>query len=100
MIDVPAQDLAIIQTILKKHAPGCEVRVFGSRISGTAKPWSDLDLALVGKGKLPLQTIGDLRENFQESDLPFRVDMLDWHAISPEFRAVIEKHFEILPNAL
>jgi DNA-directed RNA polymerase beta subunit len=32
-----------------------------------------------------------LKEAFQESDLAFRVDVLDWHALSPEFRGVIER---------
>jgi len=99
MIDVPPQALTIIRSILKKHAPGCEVRAFGSRAAGTSRPWSDLDLALVGPGKFLPQTLADLKEDFQESDLPFRVDVLDWHALSPEFRTVIEKHYVILQSA-
>ena len=35
--------------------------------------------------------IAELKEAFQESELPFRVDLLDWNAISDEFRIVIEK---------
>ena len=37
-----------------------------------------------------------LKEAFQESDLPIRVDLVDWHRISPEFRTVIEGAFEVL----
>jgi predicted nucleotidyltransferase len=29
--------------------PDAEIIVFGSRIHGTAKPWSDLDLAIKAK---------------------------------------------------
>jgi len=30
------------------------------------------------------------------SDLPFRVDILDWNAISPEFKKVIEQGYEVI----
>ena len=67
------------------------MRVFGSRINGTAKPYSDLDLAVVGQKALDWRILAKLKEAFQESELPFRVDLLDWNAISDEFRNVIEK---------
>ena len=96
MIDVSPHQLEIIKKILLKHVPECEVRVFGSRATWTAKDYSDLDLAIVGKEKLPGKTISALKDDFEESDLPFRVDVLDWHAISSEFRQVINKGYEVL----
>jgi len=44
---------------------------------------------LLGDEPLSLAQIAELREAFQESALPFKVDVLDWHAGSPTFRAVI-----------
>jgi len=96
MINILPEHLEIIHNILYRHVPRCEVRVFGSRITDTAKKYSDLDLALVGKEKLSDDIIYSLKEDFQESDLPFRVEVLDWHTISKEFRCVIEKKYEIL----
>ena len=96
MIDLPKDQLETVSRIIAEHVPGCEVRVFGSRVKGSAKPWSDLDVALVGAGKLDLLTVAGVREALEESDLPVRVDILDWHSISPEFRAVIEEGFEVL----
>ena len=58
---------------------------------GTAKPYSDLDLALKGEDRLPLALIADLVDAFSESDLPFRVDVLDWRSVAPNFRASIER---------
>ena len=95
MIELKPAHLKILKAILQKHLAGVEVRVFGSRVTGTAKEWSDLDLALVSEKKLPLTTIENLRTDFAESDLPFRVDILDWHDISPEFKALIEAKYEI-----
>ena len=99
MIDVSPAHLQTIKAILKRHAPACEVRVFGSRYKWTGKDYSDLDLAIVGKSKRTLKEISVLREAFQESDLPFRVDVLDWHAISPEFQKVIEQGYEVIQTA-
>lgn len=97
MINISAPHLEMVKKILKKHVPDCEVRVFGSRLNENVKSYADLDLAIVGKEKLSTDKIYSLKEDFQESDLPFRVDVLDWNSISPEFKAVIEKKYEILP---
>jgi len=77
MIDVPAHHLKTIKGILAEYAGDCEVRAFGSRGNGTAKEYSDLDLAIVGKGKIERRVKMLLREAFEESDLPFRVDVID-----------------------
>ena len=99
MIDVSSRQLEIIQKILRKHAPDCEVRAFGSRAGRVAKDYSDLDLVVVGQKKLPGQIIHALKEDFAESDLPFRVDVLDWNAISKEFQKIIEKKYEVIQKA-
>lgn len=96
MIDVLPHYLEIVLKILQKHVPECEVRAFGSRITRTVKPYSDLDLAVVGKEKLANKTLYALKDDFEESDLPFRVDVLDWCSISKEFREVIEKNFLVI----
>lgn len=96
MIDLPPAQLERVKRILSEHVPRCEVRVFGSRIKRTAKAWSDLDLAVVGEERLEPQVLFQLKEAFEESDLPIRVDVLDWHSISPEFRAVVETEYEVL----
>ncbi len=96
MIDVSPVHLEIILDILKIHVPTCQVRAFGSRYSGTARDYSDLDLAVVGRCKLTLLQLGNLREAFAESTLPYRVDVLDWLAISPEFQQVIEAGYEVI----
>ena len=96
MIDITPRDLETVQRLLAAHFPQVEARVFGSRYHWTAKDYSDLDLALVGEQKLDRPTLHRLRESLAESDLPFRVDVLDWHAISPEFQQVIEAGYEVI----
>lgn len=89
MIDVGAKDLAIIRNILRKNVPFAEVRAFGSRVTGTTKKHSDLDLAVVAEKQLPSAVLSLLKVDFEESDLPFRVDVLDWQVISKKFQALL-----------
>ncbi|MDD2309355.1 MAG: nucleotidyltransferase domain-containing protein [Desulfuromonadaceae bacterium] len=77
--------------ILANHIPGREVRIFGSRANGTAKPYSDIDLVIMGNEPLPVTTMRILRDAFDDSDLPFQVDLVEWAETSEEFRVVIEK---------
>jgi type I restriction enzyme S subunit len=94
MIDASPQDLTTIKRILAKHLPECEVRAFGSRVSWTAKPYSDLDLVVLGPKKLSRKVLTLIKSAFEESAIPITVDVLDWHRISPEFRENIEKEYE------
>ena len=48
--------------------------------------YSDLDLAIIGAEVLPRGTVARLKEAFEESRLPMRVDVVDWHAIADGFR--------------
>lgn len=96
MIDVSPSDLAIIKKILQKHVPSAEVRAFGSRVVGKVKKHSDLDLAVVAQDSLPSPVLSLLKSDFEDSDLPFRVDILDWHTISEKFRALILRKYEVI----
>ena len=98
MIDLAPESLAIVRRLLAAQLPECQVRAFGSRVTGNAKPYSDLDLVLLGPARLPLGRLAAVREAFAESDLPIRVDVIDWHSISENFRNIIAAKFEILQN--
>ena len=91
-IDISPEQLAIVQGILKDHLPkGTLAWAFGSRVTWTAKPFSDLDIALEGTAPLAPEVLIDLEEAFEASDLPWKVDVIDLHAVSPEFRAIVER---------
>jgi predicted nucleotidyltransferase len=99
MINLNPHHLETVRRILVEHVPQCEVRAFGSRVNSTTKDYSDLDLAVVTPGKLSDDTLRLLKEAFEESDLPFRVDVLDWHATSSQFQKVIERQYEVIQEA-
>jgi type I restriction enzyme S subunit len=96
MLDVPKIDIRpdhweIVQGILKKHVPLCEVWAFGSRAKWTAKEYSDLDLAIITDHPLSLDVSASLSDDFSESDLPWRVDVVDWATTSESFRKIMER---------
>ena len=91
MIDMRPDDWAMVQRILQAHVPHCEVWAFGSRAKWTAKPYSDLGLAVIGDQPLSLAISAALADDFSESDLPWKVDVVDWATTSDAFRAIIER---------
>lgn len=85
-LDVSETQLAIVRGILRRYVPAIEVRAFGSRVQGTAKPFSDLDLVVVSDLTLPARLSALIADAFAESELPFRVDLLDANVMAPGFR--------------
>lgn len=92
-IDIKPKDLETVKKILAAHVPEYEVRAFGSRVQWTAKDSSDFDLVIMTEKPLPSAKMADLKEAFTESDLPFKVDVVDWAATKDKFRKIIEKQF-------
>jgi predicted nucleotidyltransferase len=91
MLDLKPEHHAMVREILATHAPGVKAWAFGSRVNGTAKRFSDLDIALDAAGAFDMRMLADLRHAFQESDLPMSVDLLDLATVSPAFRKRIAK---------
>ncbi|MCS7056254.1 MAG: nucleotidyltransferase domain-containing protein [Thermoflexales bacterium] len=77
--------LRIVLRILRRHAPDAQAYVFGSRAGKQAKPHSDLDLLLREGGPIAPLRFAALCADFEDSDLPFRVDVLDYHLTDPDF---------------
>ncbi len=93
-IDISETHKEIVQSILREHlANSCHVWVFGSRATWLAKEYSDLDLAIARKdgSALPLTVMSALETAFEDSLLPWKVDVIDLNGVSAEFRAAIER---------
>jgi len=95
-IDATPTEWEIIQDLLRQFVPNREVWVFGSRAQFTAKPYSDLDIAIAGsvsgQPALSLGGMADLNHAFSLSGLPYKVDIVDWSTISEDFKKMIEQH--------
>ena len=86
----PGEEL-IVRAILRRHLPpDARVFVFGSRAGRSPKPMSDLDLSLEADSPLPLATLARLAEDFDESPLPWKVDLVDRASVSEAFSKIID----------
>jgi predicted nucleotidyltransferase len=88
-IDMTDNHLQEVLNLLMEHVPDKRILAFGSRVRHTARTQSDLDLAIPDDKPTDLLTLGLPRDAFEDSSLPFRVDLLDWQRLSPEFPAII-----------
>jgi uncharacterized protein len=90
-IVLSGEERGIVQAILSQHLPhGTQVFVFGSRAGGRTKPLSDLDLSLESSKPLPLATLASLADAFDESPLPWKVDLVERSSVSQAFGKIID----------
>jgi predicted nucleotidyltransferase len=89
-ITISAAEWKIVIEILRRFAAGQEVWAYGSRARGErVKKHSDLDLAIDGS-PLSLAALSAIREAFDGSSLPFKVDVVDAASLDAAFRGRIE----------
>ena len=97
-IDIREKDLAIVRAIVQAILPAhAQVYVFGSRATGTLKRASDLDLAVDVGRPMTAAEILEFAEAFDDSDLPYRVDVVDMHTVDAGFKQIIERDRVRLP---
>ena len=96
-IDLAPEHKKIILELLQKHIPQTLVWAYGSRVQRMARPSSDLDLVAFAR---PEQKglIFELKDAFEESDLPFRVDLFIWDEVPEHFHANIKRTHIILQD--
>ncbi len=71
--------------ILQRHVPDWRVIAFGSRATWTTKEYFDVDLAILGDEPLPLGMSSILAECFMGSELPLKIDLIDWARLDSDF---------------
>lgn len=101
MIDITPAQQAQIQHLLRLRLPHTTALAFGSRVGDWpfgrgAKPYSDLDIALFGLAQADDQALAHLRADFEESPLPWRVDISDATDLPPALRELVERHGVLL----
>ena len=94
-IDTTTDQRKTVLALLASHLPNTTAWVYGSRVKWTSSPKSDLDLVVFAA---PEQTgqVSNLREAFEESNLPFRVDLFVWDEVPEQFRKQIEAEHVVL----
>ncbi|MBJ6751488.1 nucleotidyltransferase family protein [Geomonas anaerohicana] len=94
-IDLTTDQLKSLLSLLISYIPDTEVWTYGSRIKGTSRPSSDLDLVVFAERE-QRERLAALKEALEESDLPFRVDVMVWDEVPDSFRKNILEHYVVL----
>lgn len=63
-----------------------KIFIFGSRAAGKAKKFSDYDVGIMGEKPVEWKTLSLIDEVFEESDLPFKIDLVDFFLVSENFK--------------
>ena len=90
MNDLDEKYFKIIKDIVAKYIKNARVVVFGSRVNGKNTHNSDLDIAIIADEKLDFKTMANIKMDIEESPIPFRVDIVDYNAVSDEFKRIID----------
>ena len=84
-MQVDVKDQEYIEKTIYGLLPTAKIIFFGSRMKGTAQKYSDLDVAVDDGQKIPLRILSQLRETFSESDLIYKIDLVDFQRLDGEF---------------
>ena len=98
-MDLTTEQHRILLGLLGQYLAGVSVWAFGSRVKGTARADSDLDLVVFSTPE-QFSSVQELREAFDESSLPFSVDVLIWNDISESFRKNISEKYSVVASVL
>ncbi len=89
MTDLKSQVKQIGSKVL--NGTDYKLGMFGSRIVGKPAKFSDIDVAVMGEQKVPGYVLENLREAFENSNLPYRVDVVDLNSSSAQFKTQVLK---------
>ena len=98
MIDLEDKYLKILRKILGKYAFEYKAVTFGSRVQGTAKKFSDIDIALIGTDKIGWRELEKIKDAFSESDMPLIVDIIDYNSVSDSFKIHINSNYDVIKD--
>ncbi len=95
---IAARHLDMLQALLQRHIPAAEVWAYGSRVNGDCHEASDLDLVIRNPRDLEgaPADLYELKEALVESNLPIRVDVVDWARIPATFRREIARGYVVV----
>lgn len=88
---VTATEENIIKSIFAPYLGIYRFYFYGSRVKGNFSKVSDLDILIKGSAEIPLDIVERLKQQFDESSLPYIVNFTDFCKIDESFYKRIEK---------
>ena len=92
MLQLETRHQKIIRNILSKYP--YQFFAYGSRVKGTARKFSDLDLCY--QESIPDSLVFEIKDEFTESNLPFMVELVNWKRMRPAFQKMIKKDLVLI----
>ena len=82
-----------VREILLAKLAGLRVQVylFGSRATGKAGATADIDVAIEPFEALPVGLLSEIREQLEESNIPYQVDLVDLSSASEKLAGMVRK---------
>ncbi len=77
--------------IISKHINNCTIYLFGSRATSSNSGSSDIDIAIDSGKKIDIVILGNIKDEIEESIIPFFVDIVDLKNVSEEMESQILK---------
>ncbi len=95
---IEPRHLAMLKSLLHDTLPHAEIWAYGSRVTAQAHEASDLDLVVRNPTQLTQSVEGllDAKEAIIDSDLPIRMDMVDWAEIPEHFHLEIGRAYVVV----
>lgn len=88
-----SEEIKLIKDCVQIYFPNSKIFIFGSRVRGTAKKYSDIDIALDNQKFIPTQDLAKIKLTLEDK-LPYFVDIIDLQNISPEFKSAIQSQLK------
>ncbi len=87
--------LNMLLELIRQHLPQAQIWAYGSRVTSDCHEASDLDLVARNLAEVDqsLPDLFDFQEALVQSNLPIRVDVVDWAQIPEMFQREIERGY-------
>ena len=85
--DVKQKIISLVSALV----PNAKIYLFGSRARKTHGPRSDIDIALDAGHELERVMVGEVRDILNASNIPYKIDVVDFYGVSDDMRQFIDK---------
>ena len=89
-LDLESKYVDFIKSLVHSVLKNADIFIFGSRVQGKAKEYSDVDIALKSADEIPFEKILILKAKFSDSTFPYKVDIVDLNTLDKNFLDIIQ----------
>jgi len=95
-LSIEDQHYSFILETLKKFLPNAKLYLFGSRAKKNHQKYSDIDIAIDNQQSINAEILCKIVSEFENSTLPYEIDIVDLYTISENFKSAIENELVLI----